>query len=109
MSCIVVFLVYFHPRDSGKLNVSIPTPVKEPKKEPARERESNSTTTSGSSSSNGMDKKTKEQLHTITQLLKNPPPVQFNKQLLDFDYGSDEEEGGDNHDPVNPATLDAIR
>jgi hypothetical protein len=78
------------------------TPVKEPKKETAREN-------SNSSSSNGMDKKTKEQLHTITQLLKNPPPVQFNKKLLDFDYGSDEEEGGDNHDPVNPATLDAIR
>jgi len=97
------------------------TPVKEPKKEMREHREpTNNTGNSGgsggggggggsNSSSNGMDKKTKDQLHTITQLLKNPPPVQFNKKLLDFDYGSDEEEGGENHDPVNPATLDAIR
>jgi hypothetical protein len=87
------------------------TPVKEVKKEMREHREPNSANSGGggNSSSNGMDKKTKDQLHTITQLLKNPPPVQFNKKLLDFDYGSDEEEGGENHDPVNPATLDAIR
>ena len=34
--------------------------------------------------------------------------MQFNKKLLDFDYGSDEEEQ-DSQDPVNPQTLDAIR
>ena len=35
--------------------------------------------------------------------------LQFNKKLLDFDYGSDEEEGGDNQDPVTPQTVDAIK
>ena len=33
-----------------------------------------------------------QQLKTIQQLLQNPPTVKFNKKLLDFDYGSDEED-----------------
>ena len=43
-----------------------------------------------------------------TRFPRNPPPVQFNKKLLDFDYGSDDEDQ-DTQDPVNPQTLDAIK
>ena len=53
---------------SGKLQQSGPTPLKETKRE--------SSAHSHSSSSNGIDKKDMQQLQTIKQLLRNPPPVQ---------------------------------
>ncbi|TRY76236.1 hypothetical protein TCAL_09590 [Tigriopus californicus] len=69
-----------------------------------------------------VDQQVTQQLQTILQLLKNhvqpqeqqsqPGTVQFNKQLLDFDYSDDEEGGGahDSHDhPPPPQMLEALQ
>ena len=62
----------------------------------------------GGSGGGGMDKQALQQLQSIQQLLKNPPPVQFNKKLLDFDY-SDEEEDGSREEAVPQSSLDAVQ
>lgn len=68
-----------------------------------------------------VDQQVTQQLQTILQLLKNhvqpqeqpqQGTVQFNKQLLDFDYSDDEEGGGahDSHDhPPPPQMLEALQ
>ena len=50
-----------------------------------------------------------KQLQTIQQFLKNPPPVQFNKKLLDFDYGSDDDSEGGTDQGLNQAAIDSVK
>ena len=61
----------------------------------------------------GVDGEARKQLQTSQQFLKNSPLVQFNKKLLDFDYGSDDDsdsEGGGSGEPVlNQAALDVVK
>lgn len=64
---------------SGKLQQSGPTPLKETKRE--------SSAHSHSSSSNGIDKKDMQQLQTIKQLLRNPPPVQVIRAFFKKNLG----------------------
>jgi hypothetical protein len=88
-------------KTTGKIQVtSSGTPVKEEKvKEEVR---------GGGASNGAMDKQAQQQLQSIQQLLKNPPPVQFNKKLLDFDYSDEEDEGG-REDPVPASSLEAVK
>ena len=44
----------------------------------------------------------------VFKIMYNIFIFQFDKKLLDFDYGSEEEENTDS-DPVNPQTIDAIK
>jgi len=92
---------------TGKLTQSGPTPDKPPK--PQQQQATRESSGAAATNGNTIDKKDMQQLQTIKNLLRNPPPVQFNKKLLDFDYGSDEEDQVDSQDPVNPQTLDAIK
>ena len=83
-------------KTTGKITVTNSTPVKDER----RERESNG----------GIDNSALKQLATIQQLLKNPPPVQFNKKLLDFDYGSDDDsEGGGSEPSLNQGHIDTVK
>jgi len=93
-------------KTTGKIALSEGTPVKEDRKEGKHER-----VDGGRDSNGGIDSAALKQLQTIQQFLKNPPPVQFNKKLLDFDYGSDDDsEGGAGGEPVlNQAALDAVK
>ena len=89
-------------KTTGKIQVqSTVTPVKE---EPRGRQESGVAASNGG----GIDKKAMQELQSIKQLLKNPPPVQFNKKLLDFDYSDEEDEGG-RDEAVPQSSLDAVQ
>merc|ERR1719312_1544444 len=92
-------------KTTGKIVVAGSTPVKEERREAKKER------SESGRDNGGIDGAALKQLQTIQQFLKNPPPVQFNKKLLDFDYGSDDDsEGGGSGEPVlNQAALDAVK
>lgn len=94
-------------KTTGKIVVAGSTPVKEERREIKHERSEGGRESNGG----GIDGAALKQLQTIQQFLKNPPPVQFNKKLLDFDYGSDDDsEGGAGGEPVlNQAALDAVK
>ena len=87
-------------KTSGKIILTNSTPVKDERKE---NREN-------SNSSNGnIDNTALKQLQTIQQFLKNPPPMQFNKNVLDFDYGSDDDSEGGSEPGLNQAAIDSVR
>ena len=89
-------------KTTGKIQVQATvTPVKE---EGKTRQESGSAVSNGA----GMDKKAMQELQSIKQLLKNPPQVQFNKKLLDFDYSDEEDEGG-RDEAVPQSSLDAVQ
>ena len=90
-------------KTTGKIQVqSTVTPVKEEPR--GRQQESGAVASNGG----GIDKKAMQELQSIKQLLKNPPPVQFNKKLLDFDYSDEEDEGG-RDEAVPQSSLDAVQ
>lgn len=95
-------------KTTGKIVVAGGTPVKEERREGIKKERSEG---GRESNGGGIDGAALKQLQTIQQFLKNPPPVQFNKKLLDFDYGSDDDsEGGAGGEPVlNQAALDAVK
>ena len=85
-------------KTNGKIVLSNNTPVKDEKRGEGR----------GDSNSNGNVEN--NALKHIQQFLKNPPPVQFNKNLLDFDYGSDDDsEGGSEPAALNQTTIDSVK
>ena len=89
-------------KTTGKIQVQATvTPVKE---EGKTRQESGSAVSNGA----GMDKKAMQELQSIKQLLKNPPQVQFNKKLLDFDYSDEEDEGG-RDEAVPQSSLNAVQ
>ena len=92
-------------KTTGKIVVAGTTPVKEEQREAKKER------SESGRDNGGIDGAALKQLQTIQQFLKNHPPVQFNKKLLDFDHGSDDDsEGGGAGEPVlNQARRDRGR
>ena len=90
-------------KTNGKIVLSNNTPVKDERKESRESRDSNS------ASNGGVDSTAMKQLQTIQQFLKNPPPVQFNKKLLDFDYGSDDDSDAGGEPSLNQGAIDSVK
>ena len=84
-------------KTNGKIVLSNSTPVKDERREKRSE------------SNGGIDSTAMKQLQAIQQFLKNPPPVQFNKKLLDFDYGSDDDSENGQDSSLNQGALDAVK
>ena len=84
-------------KTNGKIVLSNSTPVKDERREKRSE------------SNGGIDSTAMKQLQTIQQFLKNPPPVQFNKKLLDFDYGSDDDSENGADSTLNQGNIDAVK
>ena len=83
-------------KTTGKITLANNTPVKDEKRE-ARVNNGNG---------GGENTALKQ---TIQQFLKNPPPVQFNRKLLDFDYGSDDDSEGGGEPALNEGAIDSVK
>ena len=84
-------------KTNGKIVLANSTPVKDERREKRPD------------SNGGIDSTALKQLQTIQQFLKNPPPVQFNKKLLDFDYGSDDDSENGSESTLNQGAVDAVK
>ena len=86
-------------KTTGKITLTNSTPVKDERGRDSR-----------GDSNGSLENSTMKQLQTIQQLLKNPPQVQFNKKLLDFDYGSDDDsEGGGAETGLSQQSIDTVK
>ena len=86
-------------KTNGKIVLSNNTPVKDERRGETRENSSNG----------NIDNAAMKQLQTIQQFLKNPPQPQFNKKLLDFDYGSDDDSDPGSEPALNQGAIDSVK
>ena len=84
-------------KTNGKIVLANSTPVKDERREKRPD------------SNGSIDSTALKQLQTIQQFLKNPPPVQFNKKLLDFDYGSDDDSENGSESTLNQGAVEAVK
>ena len=84
-------------KTTGKITLANNTPVKDERREGRPNNGSN-----GGGENTNLKK-------TIQQFLRNPPPVQFDRKLLDFDYGSDEDSDAGGEPALNEGAIDSVK